>query len=462
MNTIVRLDLGASAQIIFEAGDITEQKIDAIVNAANSSLMGGGGVDGAIHRAGGPAILEACRRIVAHQGHLPPGEAVETTAGNLHARFVIHTVGPIYRDGMQGEAAILASAYRNSLRLADRLGLTSVAFPAISTGIYGYPAEGAADVAVSTILDELSHAQSVRVVRFVLFSPGMLATFIQAAIEQQRRRQAMGWNFTTTTQEKLDAPKESEAIMSRKKIIAANWKMYKTPEQSRQFMKEFLPLVAGHTRDEIVICPPFIDIAVVAEAAAGSNVAVGAQNLYWEKEGAFTAEISGEMLVGAGCKWVIIGHSERRQYFGETDDTVNHRLKVALEAGLAPIVCVGEVKEERESGITEDVLRRQCTRAFASVSARKAAKMAVAYEPVWAIGTGLTATPEMASDAHQLIRQEAANVFGEEYAQQLRILYGGSVKPENAHALLSQKEIDGALVGGASLKADSFSKIVHW
>jgi len=250
--------------------------------------------------------------------------------------------------------------------------------------------------------------------------------------------------------------------MSRKKIIAANWKMYKTPEQSRQFMNEFAPLVAGHSRDEIVICPPFVDIAAVLEKTAGTAIEVGAQNMYWEKEGAFTAEISGEMLIAAGCKWVILGHSERRQYFGESDDTVNRRLKVALEAGLAPIVCIGEVKEEREAGVTEDVLRRQCSRAFSSISARKAAKMAIAYEPVWAIGTGLTATPEMANQAHQLIRQEASNVFGAEYAQQLRILYGGSVKPENAHDLLSQEEIDGALVGGASLKPDSFSKIVHW
>ncbi len=250
--------------------------------------------------------------------------------------------------------------------------------------------------------------------------------------------------------------------MSRKKIIAANWKMYKTPEQSRQFMEEFLPLVAGHTRDEIVICPPYVDIAAVAEKLNGSGIEVGAQNLYWETEGAYTGEVCAEMLLGAGCKWVIIGHSERRQYFGETDDTVNRRLKVAVEAGLSPIVCVGEVKEEREAGVTEDVLRRQCTRAFHGISARKAARLAIAYEPVWAIGTGLTATPEMASEAHQLIRQEAANAFGDEFAKQLRILYGGSVKPENAHALLGQMEIDGALVGGASLKADSFSRIVHW
>jgi triosephosphate isomerase len=250
--------------------------------------------------------------------------------------------------------------------------------------------------------------------------------------------------------------------MSRQKIIAANWKMYKTPVQACQFMEEFVPLVAGHSRDTIVICPPFVDIAAVVEGADGSNIEVGAQNIYWEKEGAFTAEISGEMLTGAGCKWVIIGHSERRQYFAETDDTVNRRLKVALEAGLAPIVCIGEVKEEREAGITEDVLRRQCSRAFSGISARKATKMAIAYEPVWAIGTGLTATPEMANEAHQLIRQEAANEFGDEFARQLRILYGGSVKPENAHQLLSQDEIDGALVGGASLHPESFAKIVKW
>jgi triosephosphate isomerase len=250
--------------------------------------------------------------------------------------------------------------------------------------------------------------------------------------------------------------------MSRKKIIAANWKMYKTPEQSRQFMEAFVPLVAGHFRDEIIIIPPCIDVSAVVEKAAGTNIEVGAQNIYWEKEGAFTGEVSGEMLVGAGCKWVVIGHSERRQYFNETDDTVNRRLKAALEAGLSPIVCVGEVKEEREAGITEDVLRRQCSRAFSGISARKAAKLAIAYEPVWAIGTGLTATPEMANQAHQLIRQEAANVFGEEFARQLRILYGGSVKPENARQLLSQEEIDGALVGGASLKPESFSRIVKW
>ena len=245
--------------------------------------------------------------------------------------------------------------------------------------------------------------------------------------------------------------------MSRKKIIAANWKMYKTATESRQFMQEFLPLVAGHSRDQIVLCPSFVNITTVVECAKGTAIHVGGQNLYWEKEGAYTGEVSAEMLLGAGCQWVILGHSERRQYFGESDETVNRRLKTACEAGLAPIVCIGEVKEERE-----DVLPRQCARAFSGISAKKAAKMVIAYEPVWAIGTGLTATPEMANSAHQIIREEISNIFGHEYATQLRILYGGSVKPENATQLLSQSDVDGALVGGASLKADSFSKIVHW
>ena len=248
----------------------------------------------------------------------------------------------------------------------------------------------------------------------------------------------------------------------RKKIIAANWKMYKNVAETREFMKAFLPLVKGHKRDEIVICPPYVNIAAAIEAAQGSNVHIGAQDMFWEKEGAFTGAISGAMLVGAGCEYVIIGHSERRQYFAETDATVNRRLEVALEAGLSPIVCVGEVLEEREANLTEDVLRRQCSLAFRGISARKAAKMTVAYEPVWAIGTGKTATPQMAADAHEVIRHQAVEAFGNEFAQQLRILYGGSVKPENANALMSMSEIDGALVGGASLKPDSFEKIVKW
>jgi triosephosphate isomerase len=250
--------------------------------------------------------------------------------------------------------------------------------------------------------------------------------------------------------------------MSRKKLIAANWKMYKDPAQTKEFFHGFLPMVAKHDRDEIVVCPPYIDLHAAIESAKGSQVAVGAQNVYWKTEGAFTGEISPTMLVAVGCTHVIIGHSERRQYFGETDDTVNLKLKAALEHGLTPIVCVGEVLEEREAGLTEDVLRRQCMRAFSTLSAKKAAKLVVAYEPVWAIGTGKTATPEMASDAHVLIRGEAAKAFGDDFGAGLRILYGGSVKPENAKALMSQEEIDGALVGGASLDPKSFAAIVKY
>jgi len=248
----------------------------------------------------------------------------------------------------------------------------------------------------------------------------------------------------------------------RKKLIAANWKMFKTPEQTQAFFREFLPLVAGHDRDEIAVCPPCIDLPAAVEAAKGSNIGVGGQNLFWEKEGAFTGECSCEMLLAVGCTHVIIGHSERRQYFGETDDTVNLKLKIALEAGLTPIVCVGEVLEEREAALTDDVLRRQCLRAFHAISGKKAAKLVVAYEPVWAIGTGKTATPQMASDAHALIRDEAAKAFGQEFANNLRILYGGSVKPDNAKALMSEEQIDGALVGGASLDPKSFAAIVKY
>jgi triosephosphate isomerase (TIM) len=248
----------------------------------------------------------------------------------------------------------------------------------------------------------------------------------------------------------------------RKKLIAANWKMYKTPEQTAQFFREFLPMVADHTRDEIVVCPPFIDLQVAVQAVRGSNVLIGAQNVHWEKEGAFTGEVSVEMLTAIGVTHVIIGHSERRQYFNETDDTVNRKLKTSLESGFTPIVCIGEVLEEREAELTDDVLRRQCTRAFHGISARKAAKLAIAYEPVWAIGTGKTATPQMASDAHQVIRHEAEKAFGKEFAEALRILYGGSVKPDNASALMREEEIDGALVGGASLEPESFTKVVKY
>lgn len=248
----------------------------------------------------------------------------------------------------------------------------------------------------------------------------------------------------------------------RKKIIAANWKMYKTPRQAEEFVSEFLVLVNSHERDEIVLCPPFICLPAVIAAVQGSRLHVGGQNVYWEREGAFTGEISGPMLRVLGCTHVIIGHSERRQYFGETDGTVNLKLKSALAAGLHPIVCVGEVLAEREAGLTEQVLRQQCSVAFHGISPEEAAPLIVAYEPVWAIGTGKTATPELAAEAHGVIRAEAAKAFGGNAANSLRILYGGSVKPENAKALMSQTEIDGALVGGASLDPKSFAAIVKY
>jgi triosephosphate isomerase (TIM) len=248
----------------------------------------------------------------------------------------------------------------------------------------------------------------------------------------------------------------------RKKLIAANWKMYKTAEQARAFVAAFLPMAAEHARDDIVICPSYLAIPAVVEAVRGSRIAVGAQDLSWEKEGAYTGEVCADMLSAAGCTHVIVGHSERRTYFGETDDQVNRKLRAALAAGLKPIVCVGEVLAEREAGVTEDVLRRQCSVAFREISSGEAIPLIVAYEPCWAIGTGKTATPELAADAHRLIRFEAEQAFGEGVATQMRILYGGSVKPENARALMSQPEIDGALVGGASLDPKSFAAIVKW
>ncbi|PYP93432.1 MAG: triose-phosphate isomerase [Candidatus Angelobacter sp. Gp1-AA117] len=248
----------------------------------------------------------------------------------------------------------------------------------------------------------------------------------------------------------------------RRKLIAANWKMCKTPDLAREFVAAFLPLVKDHPRDDIALCPSYVCLPAVVEALRDTQIGVGGQNMFWEKEGAYTGEISAAMLRAVGCSHVIIGHSERRQYFGETDDTVNRKLKVALAAGLQPIVCVGEVLEEREAGLTEQVLERQCNIAFSEISGVEAVPLIVAYEPVWAIGTGKTATPQMAADAHEVIRAQAAKAFGEETAQAMRILYGGSVKPENANALMSKMEIDGALVGGASLDPKSFSAIVHY
>jgi triosephosphate isomerase len=250
--------------------------------------------------------------------------------------------------------------------------------------------------------------------------------------------------------------------MMRKPVMAGNWKMFKTPADTKAFFEKFLPLVASSTHCEIVICPPFVNIAAAVDAAKGSRVEVGGQNLYWAKEGAFTGEVSGPMLKASGAEWVIIGHSERRQFFGETDATVLKRTIAALEAGLKPIVCVGEMLAEREAGETDAVLRTQFEGGIAGLTADQFAQIVIAYEPVWAIGTGKTATPEMAADAHRVIRALVTAKFGAEAGNAIRILYGGSVKPDNVKNLMAQPEIDGALVGGASLEAGSFASIVNF
>jgi len=250
--------------------------------------------------------------------------------------------------------------------------------------------------------------------------------------------------------------------MSRKALIAANWKMYKTPAEAKAFTDAFLPLVAGHTRDEIALFPSVTSLATVVEAVAGSNVSAGLQNMHFAEEGAYTGETSAAMLKAVGATHTLIGHSERRQYFNETDEIVNKKLHTALKHGIIPVVCIGEVLAERESGQTAQVLLTQLKGALAGVTAPQAHSLVIAYEPVWAIGTGKTATPEMAIEAHMIIRAELANILGYHVAKATRILYGGSVKPENATALLGEEEIDGALVGGASLKPDSFAAIVKY
>jgi triosephosphate isomerase len=250
--------------------------------------------------------------------------------------------------------------------------------------------------------------------------------------------------------------------MSRKALIAANWKMYKTPAEAKAFVDAFLPLIAGHTRDEIALFPSPVLLPTVTAACNASNVAVGAQNIHFAEEGAYTGETSVGQLLAVGGTHTLIGHSERRQYFAETDEIVNKKLHTALKHSVVPIVCVGEVLAERDAGDTEAVLKTQITGAFAGITAEAARPIVIAYEPVWAIGTGKTATPEMAADAHRIIRAEVAKVLGAAVAAGIRILYGGSVKPDNASALISQEEIDGALVGGASLKPDSFSAIVKY
>jgi triosephosphate isomerase len=248
--------------------------------------------------------------------------------------------------------------------------------------------------------------------------------------------------------------------MSRKVIIAGNWKMNKTAAEGKALVEELKPLVAGLDNVEIGVAPTFTALAAVVEAAKGSNIKVGAQNVHWAENGAFTGEISAEMLKEVGVDFVIVGHSERRQYFGETDETVNLRTKAALAAGLDVIVCIGELLEEREGGKTEEVLETQLKGGLAGLTAEDMAKIVIAYEPVWAIGTGKTATPEMAEETQAFCRKVIADIFGAGVAEAVRIQYGGSMKAENSQELVAQADIDGGLIGGASLKADSFAALI--
>ncbi len=247
----------------------------------------------------------------------------------------------------------------------------------------------------------------------------------------------------------------------RRPIIAGNWKMYKTVDEAVTLVESLKEALAGDAGDvEVVVCPPFTALDAVQETLRGSAIELGAQNMHWEEEGAFTGEISPLMLRNLGCTYVILGHSERRTYFGETDESVNRKVKSAMLNGVLPIVCVGETLQERDAGRTEEVVVRQIKAALAGVKTNGAERLVVAYEPVWAIGTGRSATGDEANRVVRLIRQTIAEVFNERIAQELRIQYGGSVKPQNIEDFLRQPDIDGALVGGASLDGEAFAAIV--
>jgi len=242
--------------------------------------------------------------------------------------------------------------------------------------------------------------------------------------------------------------------------MAGNWKMYKTAQETADFFRQFNSLIDGNVKCDIVLFPTFVNLQTAVDSVADTRIEVGAQNVHWAREGAYTGEVSSVMLTSIGCRWVLVGHSERRQYFHETDADVLKKTQAALESGLSPIVCVGEKLEERKCGDTEQVLIEQFAGGIAGLTEEQFSNIAVAYEPVWAIGTGQTATPEIAAAAHRLIREEAGKRFGEDAADQLRILYGGSVKPDNVNGLMKESELDGALVGGASLDPQCFSSIV--
>jgi len=248
----------------------------------------------------------------------------------------------------------------------------------------------------------------------------------------------------------------------RRRVMAGNWKMYKTLAETRAFFSAFTPAVANSTHADIVIAPPFTAISTAVDATKSTNIAISGQNLSWSKEGAFTGEVSAGMLVEAGCKYVIVGHSERRQLFRESDDNVAKKSLMALSVGLTPIVCVGETDEERTNGLEKEVLERQFKHGPGALTPDEFSRILLAYEPVWAIGTGKVATPEIAAAAHAFLRQTAAKTFSVAHASALRILYGGSVKPDNIKGLMAQEELDGALVGGASLDPKSFASIVNF
>jgi triosephosphate isomerase (TIM) len=252
------------------------------------------------------------------------------------------------------------------------------------------------------------------------------------------------------------------SLAKRRRVIAGNWKMFKTQAETRVFFTAFTPLVSASKHCDIIVAPPFTAIPAAVEATKNTNIAISAQDVYWEKEGAFTGEISPGMLVEAGCRYVLIGHSERRQFFGDTDETVAKKTKAALAVGLIPIVCVGELLAHRESGQTHHICKSQFTGGVAALTTDEFSRILIAYEPVWAIGTGRTATPEIAAEVHRFLRQCAAEKFSAAHASALRILYGGSVKPDNIQGLMAEEELDGALVGGASLDAKSFASIVNF
>ena len=247
----------------------------------------------------------------------------------------------------------------------------------------------------------------------------------------------------------------------RKPIIAGNWKMNKTPSEAKALVTELIPLVKDANCD-VVVGVPAVNFAAVSEAIKGTNIKLGAQNMHWKESGAYTGELSAAMLKECGVEYVILGHSERRQYFGETDATVNLRTLAAVKAGLTPIICVGEKKEEREAGYTNALVAYQTLIALSGLTAEQVAKVVIAYEPVWAIGTGLTATDEQANETIGVIRKALARKYGQAIADQVRIQYGGSMNPKNVKGLMAQPEIDGGLIGGASLKAEDFSKVVNF